>query len=151
MRGVRVIKREARITIGQRTCLWPRVKFDCCGRKDRPARLEIGNGCSIGDRTEIHCQEKISIGDNTIIAWDCVIMDTDYHSVDGGPAHTKPVIIGRGVWIGCRVIILKGISIGDNAIIAAGSVVTKNVPPGALVAGNPAIIKKQVSGWTGGN
>jgi acetyltransferase-like isoleucine patch superfamily enzyme len=149
MGRVRIIKRNAEIRIGRRTCLWPGVKFDCCGRKGRPARLAIGNKCSLGDRTEIHCQDSITIGDRTIIAWDCVIMDTDYHSTNGGPARTKPVIIGSGVWIGCRVIIVKGVTIGDNAIIAAGAVVTRDVPADTLVAGNPAVVKKMVPGWHG--
>jgi acetyltransferase-like isoleucine patch superfamily enzyme len=144
---IRLIKRKAVISIGQRTTLWPDVKLDCCGQKNKIAHLYIGNGCSIGDRTEIHCQESILIGDGTIIAWDCVILDTDYHSTQGGAANTSPVTIGKNVWIGCRVIILKGITIGDNAVVAAGAVVTKDVPPNTLVAGNPAKVKKQVTGW----
>jgi len=69
-------------------------------------------------------------------------MDSDFHEyalADGTiPLKTKEVIIGNNVWIGNNVLILKGVSIGDNAIIAAGSVVTKNVPEGSVVAGNPA-------------
>ncbi len=145
--GIRIFKRNAEIRRGSRTSLWPGVKFDCCGRTNRPARLVIGRECSLGDRTEIHCQENITIGDRTIIAWDCVIMDTDYHTTDGGPVKTLPVTIGSGVWIGCRVIIVKGVTIGDNAVVAAGAVVTHDVPPSTLVAGNPAVIKKRVAGW----
>ncbi len=61
--------------------------------------------------------------------------------------RTAPVSIGNDVWIGCRSIVLKGVSIGDGAIVAAGSVVTKDVPAYTLVAGNPAQIKKKVAGW----
>ena len=113
----------------------------------RNAQITIGSKCSIGDRTEIHCGNRISIGDDVIIAWDCNILDRDYHSTDNGVEVTSPVHIGNRVWIGCRAIILKGVTIGDGAVIAAGSVVTKNVLPNSLVAGNPAEFKKEVTGW----
>jgi acetyltransferase-like isoleucine patch superfamily enzyme len=87
------------------------------------------------------------IGDRVIIAWDCNILDRDYHSIDGTEERTAPVRIGDDVWIGCRSIVLKGVSIGDGAIVAAGSVVVKDVPAHTLVAGNPAQIKKSVVGW----
>ncbi len=148
MGKLKLIKRNAIIRIGQRTCLWPDIKISCWGRHQKIALLNIGSGCSIGDRAEIHCQDNISIGDGTIIAWDCVIMDNDYHDPHGGITKTAPVSIGRGVWIGCRAIILKGVTIGDNSVVAAGAVVTKDIPPNTLVAGNPAIIKKSVKGWT---
>lgn len=145
---VKIFSTNGQISIGDRTTFWPDVKISCVGTNEKIARLVIGNKCSIGDRTEIHCGESVTIGDKVIIAWDCNIMDRDYHSVDGRDEHTAPINIGNGVWIGCRAIILKGINIGESAIVAAGSVVTKDVPPHALVAGNPAQIKKTVIGWT---
>jgi acetyltransferase-like isoleucine patch superfamily enzyme len=148
---VKVVKRNAVIKVGGRTRLWPNVKLLCFGTNGKIARLNIGNRCSIGDRTEIHCGENITIGDETIISWDCVILDRDLHSPDGDFEKTAPVYIGNRVWIGFRAIILKGVNIGDNAVIAAGSVVTKNVPPNTLVAGNPAIVKKAVIGWRPAN
>lgn len=145
---VKIFSRKGQISIGDRTTFWPDVKISCVGNNEKIAQLVIGNKCSIGDRTEIHCGESVTIGDRVIIAWDCNIMDRDYHSVDGRDEHTAPVNIGNGVWIGCRAIILKGVNIGESAIVAAGSVVTKDVPPHALVAGNPAQVKKTVIGWT---
>jgi len=144
---VRLIKRNAVISIGARTVLWPNVKIACVGNSARTARLKIGGKCSIGDRTEIHCGESITIGDRVVISWDCNILDRDYHSIDATEELTAPVSIGNGVWIGCRSIILKGVSIGDGAVVAAGSVVTRDVPAHMLVAGNPAQIKKRVVGW----
>ena len=144
---VRLTRRNASISIGARSAIWPDIKLSCVGSSGRIARLKIGKNCSIGDRTEIHCGESVAIGDRVIIAWDCNILDRDYHSVDGMEERTAPVNIGNDVWIGCRSIILKGVSIGDGAMMAAGSVVTKDVPAHMLVAGNPAQIKKKVAGW----
>lgn len=70
-----------------------------------------------------------------MISWDVIIMDTDQHSIHGNLPVAKPVQIGDRVWIGCRVIILKGVTIGDDAVTAAGATVTKDVPAGAVVAG----------------
>ena len=145
--GITVIKRKGEIQIGEGTTLWPNVKLSCVGLPGATAKLKIGKKCSIGDRTEIHCGENVIIGDGVIIAWDCNILDRDYHSTDGGFEKTAPVHIGDHVWIGCRSIVLKGVTIGDGAVVAAGSVVTKNVPPNTLVAGNPAEAKKVVRGW----
>ena len=145
---IRIIKRHGTISVGEFTTFWPNVKISCYGRSyNEPARLDIGDWCSIGDRTEIHCGKKIMIGKHVIIAWDCVIMDRDYHSPEGTLEIFNPVVIEDNVWIGCRSIILKGVIIGEGAIVAAGSVVTHNAPPHTLVAGNPARVIKEVAGW----
>jgi acetyltransferase-like isoleucine patch superfamily enzyme len=145
---IRLVKEHGVISVGARSTLWPDVKLSCVGRPARAARLKIGSHCSIGDRTEIHCGESVTIGDRVIIGWDCNILDRDYHSVHGTEEQTASVHIGNRVWIGCRCIILKGVNIGEGAVVAAGSVVTKDVPARALVAGNPAQVKTAVAGWT---
>jgi acetyltransferase-like isoleucine patch superfamily enzyme len=78
----------------------------------------------------------VSIGRGVKVGWDTVIMDTDLHGHSGKPAESKPVVIDDDVWIGCRVVILKGVHVGRGAIIGAGAIVTKNVPPLAVV-GSP--------------
>lgn len=65
--------------------LWPKVRLACVGSRAKRARPIIGRRCSIGDRTEIHCGDSVTIGDDVIISWDRNILDRDYHSVDGGP------------------------------------------------------------------
>jgi len=147
---VKLVRRNGVISVGARTALWPDVKLSCVGSPEKLAHLKVGRKCSIGDRTEIHCGDSVAIGDRVIIAWDCNILDRDYHSVDATAEHTGPIVIGNDVWIGCRVIILKGVRIGDGAVVAAGSVVTRDVPEHTLVAGNPARIKKTIAGWTSG-
>ena len=103
--------------------------------------------CNSG--TQIRCSKSIKIGKNATIAHNVVIMDSDFHCVeyeDGSKSlKTAPIVIGDNVWIGRGAIILKGVTVGDGAIIAAHSVVTKDVPAKALAAGNPArIIKNNV-------
>lgn len=100
------------------------------------ARLALGSGyCA--DGVHIRCEDNIRIGHGVAIARDVAIMDSDQHSIAG--ASTKaPVVIGDHVWIGARAIILKGVTIGSGAVIAAGAVVSRDIPPGMLAAGIPA-------------
>lgn len=85
----------------------------------------------------------IEIGANTLIGTNCQIMDSDFHDLNpnkrkGGKAQTAKVIIGRNVFLGTNVVILKGVNIGDNTVIANGSVVTKSIPENVIAAGVPA-------------
>lgn len=149
---LRIVKRNGSIQVGEFTEFWPNVKLSCYGRSQHDqASIRIGSRCSIGDRTEIHSGKSVVIGNNVIIAWDCVIMDRDYHSTDQGTEVLKPVTIGNNVWIGCKAIILKGVTIGEGAVVAAGAVVTKDVAPFTLVAGNPARVIREVAGWRNEN
>lgn len=111
------------------------------------SKLTLGSGfCN--SNVMIRCTNSINIGNNVAISHDVTIMDSDAHSIGyEGYQMTKPVIIGNNVWIGSRAIILKGVNIGDGAIVAAGSVVTKDVPPNSTVAGVPARIIKENVKW----
>lgn len=104
------------------------------------------NGTSISVRSK-----KVEIGEGTMIAPNVVIVDSDFHSpwppetrlTSPGYENDKDVIIGKNVWIGMNAIILKGVHLGDNSIIGAGSVVTNDFPPNSVIAGNPAkLIRK---------
>jgi len=124
--------------------------------------IEIGNYSTVQDSTSVLCLTHIKIGSFTGIADGTLIIDNNTHPIDiegwithrirvapGGGGYpnngtgwelsqSSPVIIGDGVWVGSNCTILKGVTIGDGAIIARGSVVTKEVAPFTLVAGNPA-------------
>jgi acetyltransferase-like isoleucine patch superfamily enzyme len=115
--------------------------------RDRGAVLSIGAGSFVNHRSEIIAHARVEIGSNCLFAWDVQVMDSDSHEVDGMP-HTAPVVIGDRVWIGCRATVLKGVTIGDGAVVAACSVVTRDVPPRALVAGNPARVVREEVTWT---
>lgn len=111
------------------------------------SKLTLGNGfCN--SNVKIRCTNSITIGDNVAISHDVTIMDSDAHIIKNQENDiTKPVIIGDNVWIGTRAIILKGVKIGNGAIVAAGSIVTKDVPENSMVAGSPAKIIKENVNW----
>lgn len=114
------------------------------------AKLKIGNGTSINTNTRISCSNKIEIGKDCLISFDVVIIDNDYHQIyiDGTPKQkSNPIIIGDNVWIGARAVVLKGVSIGENSVVAAGTVVNKDVPPNTLVGGNPMKIINDKVSW----
>jgi len=111
------------------------------------ATLTIGKGTILNDNSAIKCYSNICMGDEVYISDNVEIRDSDNHQVlREGYVSTAPIYIGNHVWIGLRSIILKGVTIGDGAIIAAGSVVTKDIPAHCLAGGVPAkIIKTDVS------
>lgn len=88
----------------------------------------------------------ITIEDGAFIGPHCVLA-TEYHPEDPARRHsllTKPIVIGRNAWLGADVKVLAGVTIGENAIVAAGSVVTRDVPPDVVVAGTPARIIRPI-------
>lgn len=125
--------------------------------------------CSVGDYTLLNgalimAEERVEIGSYCLISWNVGIADSDFHPID--PAQRKldslalapygkdrpprpvirtaPVRIADNVWIGMGALILKGVTIGENSVIAAGAIVTKSVPANVIVAGNPAVIVKEL-------
>lgn len=115
------------------------------------ARLTLGNNSYVNRNTEIRSTVSITIGDDVAIACGVLIMDTDSHTLVSGDgkknALSSPVTIGNHVWIGARSIILKGVTVGDGAVIAAGAIVVRDVPPNTVVAGNPARVIKENVEW----
>lgn len=102
------------------------------------ATLSIGNGTYINRNTLIVSKKQVTIGRDCRISWDVVIMDSDLHPLNSTTVVHKPVTIEDKAWIGCRCIILKGVTIGEGAVVAAGSVVTRDIPPYTIYGGSPA-------------
>ena len=112
------------------------------------ARLSIGDGTSINRGVSICAQKSVQIGRDCGIGNDCLIFDTDFHALGDvhDAANASPVLIGDKVWLAARSVILKGVTIGDGAVICAGSVVATNVAPYTMVGGVPArVIRKLTS------
>jgi tetrahydrodipicolinate N-acetyltransferase len=112
--------------------------------------LRIGHGTNVNGLTKILVADSVRIGSECTLSWDVQILDNDFHAitVDGSTRpSTAPVVIGDGVWIGTRVLVLKGVEIGAGAVVAAGAVVSRDVPPGTVVAGMPARVVGKVDAW----
>jgi acetyltransferase-like isoleucine patch superfamily enzyme len=112
--------------------------------------LEIGTRSYINDCSTVTCFEHIKIGSGCSISWNINILDTNVHElvVEGSPKpRSGPVTIGDHVWIGTGATILAGTTIGDDAVVAAGSVVTSDVQPGTVVGGNPARVISEHASW----
>jgi acetyltransferase-like isoleucine patch superfamily enzyme len=124
------------------------------------ASINIGRNTFIGNSI-VASATQIEIGDDVLISWGCNIVDHNSHAIgwqqrkhdvrkwyagekDWTHVAVRAVSIGNKVWIGLNVIILKGVEIGEGAIVAAGSVVTKSIPPWSIVAGNPARVIREI-------
>lgn len=151
------VKGAKYISIGANTFFHPYLELFAWDRfhdDDFTPSITIGEKCSFGRYNHITCISSIKIGNNFLSGRNVTISDnnhgnTDYDSLSIPPYYRSlfskgPVVIGNNVWVGDKVTILGGVTIGDNSVIAANSVVTKDVPPYSIVGGNPAKVLKQV-------
>lgn len=129
--------------MGDRTIL-----TGCSFVLDRPgSSTEIGRDCLINYNTKLIARHGIKIGSGTLVGWDVTICDTDFHTLEGARPG-GPIVIGDHVWIGADARVLKGVTIGDGAVVAAGSLVTHDVPARALVRGSPATVVQTDVIWS---
>lgn len=152
---------NAKIYIGENFKMNNGVKYSDSGLNGKcrievrdTAILTIGNNVGMSDTT-ITCHEKIIIGNNVLIGVGAQVRDTDNHSqnpqdrligLDWKNKKNAPIVIKDNVFIGANCFIMKGVTIGENAIIGACSVITKNVPDEEIWAGNPAkMVRKKKS------
>lgn len=146
-RGFLFPGRNAEIHVGDNVLLERGVRLSLGDN----AKMYIGDNTYLGDGTSVLAVQEVRIGTGCAVSWHVVIMDTSSHPVgqEGEEIKTKiaPVIIGDHVWIGSRAVILKGVKVGAGAIIANNAVVTKDVPPKCMVAGNPARVIKENVAW----
>ncbi len=148
----RVNPKTCSFIAGDGSLMSGRVHFERDG-----AFLKIGRNSFVG-ASDLVISTGITIGDNVLIAYGCIIQDHDSHSrearlrqddlkallesrpKDWSVVECCPIVIEDDCWIGARAIILKGVTIGRDSIVAAGAVVTKDVPPSSTAGGNPARI-----------
>jgi acetyltransferase-like isoleucine patch superfamily enzyme len=108
-------------------------------------RMRFGDRCFVNVGSTIISVEEIVVGDDVAFANDVYLMDSDSHGVEGRPHKQAPIHIGDGCWIGARAIILPGVTLGKRVLVAAGAVVTRDVPDDCLVAGNPARVVRELT------
>lgn len=112
------------------------------------ATLEIAGNGYINHCASIDCFHRIVIGNNTIISKNVTLRDSDNHRINGNTCISSPIIIGENVWIGMNTTVLKGVKIGDGTVIGANSVVTHDIPPRCVAAGNPCRVIKENIIWS---
>jgi acetyltransferase-like isoleucine patch superfamily enzyme len=150
-----------RVSIGTDSILECNITFE-----NKQGEIRIGDRVFIGG-TKFHCINSIVIGNDVMFSWGCHVIDNNSHSLisndrlndliawkkgieegcigkykDWSVVQSAPIVIKDKAWVGFNSIIMKGVTIGEGAIVAAGSVVTKDVPDYAIVGGNPAKIIK---------
>jgi acetyltransferase-like isoleucine patch superfamily enzyme len=125
--------------------------------------IRIGEWCYVGEGSRIWSAASIEIGDRVLISHSVNIFDSLTHPLQAAARHEQvkqifeqghplklsldesPVKIGNDAWIGAGAIVLRGVTVGDGGVVAAGAVVTKDVPPYSIVAGNPAVVIRELS------
>jgi acetyltransferase-like isoleucine patch superfamily enzyme len=149
------VPKGARLLIGSGGIVNAKFSFETSS-----GSIKIGDRCYIG-RSQLICLRSIELGNDVVISWGATIVDHNSHSTEW--EHRKfdvvrqtkglkdwdhvihaPIVIQDRVWIGFNAVILKGVTLGQGSIVAAGAVVTKDVPPYAIVAGNPARVVRQM-------
>lgn len=143
------------LRIGCGAIVEARIAFEKAG-----ARVEIGDRTFVGG-AQLSCASAIEIGSDVLIAWGCVLFDHGSHALkfsersgdverwrrgekDWSSVLMQTTSIGDKVWIGYGSIVLPGVTIGEGSIVGAGSVVTRDVPPWTIVAGNPARMVRDI-------
>jgi len=132
------ILRRGLVVAGPGTVIEPGIKVR--GR----ATLTLGRGCFVNDDAYFDCEADVVVGDYSLLAVGVTVL-TSEHELRGpesdlayGPPVARPVTIGTQVWLGARAIVLPGVTIGDDCVVGAGSVVTRSCPPGGVYVGAPA-------------
>lgn len=156
--GIIYVRNNGKILIGDNFNVNSGINYNTIGGDiitrlitTNEGNLKIGDGVGISNST-IFCFNNIEIKDHVYIGGGCKIWDSDFHSLNpierihlgDNNVNSLPILIEEYVFIGASSIILKGVKIGRNSIIGAGSVVTKDVPSNEIWAGNPAIFIKSI-------
>ena len=108
-------------------------------------RIEIGDRVFVNEGAIVHASNLVRIGDDVALGLGCYVADSHQHGIGTAPVRHEVTIIGDGVWIGAHAHVLAGVTVGRRSIVAAGAVVTRDVPPDTLVAGVPARFVKTLA------
>ena len=135
-RGCRFMSKECGNLIG--------LNHRCMLSTVDSAKLVIGDRCSFSG-VAIRCFGDITLGDNVRVGANTTIISGDAHQDDPRAGKDKPINIEDNVWIGSNVMILKGVTIGRNSVVGAGSIVTKSIPENVVAAGNPCKVIKPLN------
>lgn len=155
-------EKSATIELGNNISLLVSVLHNCLcsGSKLVLAAIRPGACITIGDNAGISCStivamKSVQIGNNVFIGANCTITDSDFHSLDfdqriqsTDDGEIDAVIIENNVWLSMNVVVLKGVTIGENSVIAANSVVINNIPANCLAGGTPAKVIKPLANLT---
>jgi len=103
--------------------------------------MVIGDHCLLSPGVRVSAAMRVEIGDDCMLASGVYLTDADWHDVHDrtrAPGRSAPIVLGRNVWIGDGAIVCKGVHVGENTVIGAGSVVVSDIPANSIAAGNPA-------------
>jgi acetyltransferase-like isoleucine patch superfamily enzyme len=144
-RGIPRIDANGEIILGNRVKIWSHIHKTQLSAGGK-GKLIIGDNTFINVGTIISAHFQIKIGKNVQIAPGVIMMDSDFHGVEDRDAEVipTPITIADNVWLATRVVVLKGVTIGEGSTIAAGAVVTKDIPSYSLAAGIPATVIKSL-------
>jgi len=144
------------LSVGEDSIIHADISFEESG-----GQIQIGSRTFVG-RSDLVCYRSLVIGDDVIMSWGITVVDHDSHSTewamrrndvrDWGKGRKNwehiahaPVVVGNKAWVGFNASILKGVTIGEGAVIGAGSVVTRDIPPYSVAVGNPARVVRSLS------
>jgi acetyltransferase-like isoleucine patch superfamily enzyme len=145
--GVPAVKNEGRLRIGDRVRITSTIATFELGVGPE-GTMEIGSNVLINYGCSFGATKLLRIGDRCNIGTQCILIDNAFHELDPDlrdvQPESQPVILERNVWLASRVIVLPGVTVGENSVIGAGSVVTKNIPANVLAAGIPARVIRPI-------
>lgn len=123
-----------------------KVRLSVWSRIGEEGHIRIGDYCLICPGVRVSAASSITVGNNCMLACGAYITDSDWHGIYDRVSQgvSAPVVIQDNAWVGDRATVCKGVTIGRNSIVGAGAVVTRDVPPDVIVAGNPAGIVKRL-------
>ncbi|HEX4612250.1 MAG TPA: acyltransferase [Urbifossiella sp.] len=148
------INGAGRIVIGENVRLSGKANIGFSPRTGFAPELVIGDGTFVGHGCQFHVGRSVRIGRDCLLASGVKVYDLDGHPLDAArrrageptpPEAIAPVVIEDDVWVGAGVLILKGVTVGARTVVAAGSIVVKDVPPDVVVAGCPARVVKHLA------